>query len=71
MSTTRTPVRAGAEAIGNVVDQLRTTVATPYYLIDESRLLPNLERIALLRERSGARCVLALKCFSTWSVFDL
>lgn len=71
MSITSPPARAGAEPIGNVVEQLRTTVDTPYYLIDESRLLPNLERIALLRERSGARCVLALKCFSTWSVFDL
>ena len=71
MSITSPPARAGAEPIGNVVEQLRTTVATPYYLIDESRLLPNLDRIAQLRERSGVRCVLALKCFSTWSVFDL
>ena len=71
MSITSPPARTGAEPIGNLVEQLRTTVDTPYYLIDESRLLPNLERIALLRERSGARCVLALKCFSTWSVFDL
>jgi carboxynorspermidine decarboxylase len=45
--------------------------ATPYYLIDERRLLANLKRIERVRERSGARSVLALKCFSTWSVFDL
>jgi carboxynorspermidine decarboxylase len=44
---------------------------TPYYLIDESRLLRNLEIIAQVRERSGAKSVLALKCFSTWAVFDL
>jgi len=44
---------------------------TPYYLIDKSRLLPNLEKIAHLREASGARALLALKCFATWSVFDL
>ena len=44
---------------------------TPYYLIDKSRLLPNLERIAHLRERSGAKALLALKCFATWSVFDM
>lgn len=43
---------------------------TPYYLIDKSRLLPNLEKIAWLREASGAKCLLALKCFATWSVFD-
>ncbi|PUB17130.1 carboxynorspermidine decarboxylase [Yoonia sediminilitoris] len=44
---------------------------TPYYLIDKSRLLPNLEKVAYLRERSGAKALLALKCFATWSVFDL
>ena len=45
--------------------------ATPYYLIDEKKLLRNLEIIREVRERSGARSLLALKCFSTWSVFGL
>lgn len=44
---------------------------TPYYLIDKSSLLANLEKIAWLREHSGAKALLALKCFATWSVFDL
>ncbi|WP_417525784.1 carboxynorspermidine decarboxylase [Marinovum sp.] len=44
---------------------------TPFYLIDKSRLLTNLEKIAWLRDASGARSLLALKCFATWSVFDL
>lgn len=44
---------------------------TPYYLIDKSRLLDNLRKIAYVREQSGARSLLALKCFATWSVFDL
>jgi carboxynorspermidine decarboxylase len=44
---------------------------TPYYLIDESRLLRNLEIIAAVRQQSGAKSVLALKCFATWAVFDL
>lgn len=43
---------------------------TPYYLIDKSRLLLNMEKIARLRELSGAKSLLALKCFATWSVFD-
>jgi len=43
---------------------------TPFYLIDKSRLLPNLEKIAWLRQASGAKSLLALKCFATWSVFD-
>ncbi|WP_094606973.1 Carboxynorspermidine/carboxyspermidine decarboxylase [Sporomusa silvacetica DSM 10669] len=46
-------------------------IPTPYYLIDERRLLRNLKIIQQVRELSGAKSVLALKCFSTWSVFDL
>ena len=44
---------------------------TPYYLIDEAGLQKNLEIIRFIREESGAKSVLALKCFSTWCVFDL
>lgn len=44
---------------------------TPCYLIDEQRLLKNLKVIKHIRESCGARSVLALKCFSTWSIFDL
>ncbi len=44
---------------------------TPYYLIDEAGLKKNLEIIRLIREDTGAKSVLALKCFSTWCVFDL
>ncbi|WP_420409955.1 carboxynorspermidine decarboxylase [Hoeflea sp.] len=43
---------------------------TPYYLIDKSKLRANMEKIARLRELSGAKALLALKCFATWSVFD-
>ncbi|NRP09754.1 MULTISPECIES: carboxynorspermidine decarboxylase [unclassified Marinobacterium] len=43
---------------------------TPYYLIDRSKLQKNLEKIAYVREHSGAKSLLALKCFATWSVFD-
>jgi carboxynorspermidine decarboxylase len=44
---------------------------TPYYLIDEKKLLRNLKKIAFLREAAGVKSVLALKCFSTWAVFPL
>jgi carboxynorspermidine decarboxylase len=44
---------------------------TPYYLIDEKKLMRNLKTIKRIRDCSGAKSVLALKCFSTWSVFDL
>ncbi|MFO7642256.1 MAG: carboxynorspermidine decarboxylase, partial [Candidatus Competibacteraceae bacterium] len=46
-------------------------LTTPYYLIDEKKLQTNLKIIQRLRETSGAKAVLALKCFSTWGVFDL
>jgi carboxynorspermidine decarboxylase len=46
-------------------------IQTPYYLIDETALLRNLRTIQHVREQSGAKLLLALKCFATWSVFDL
>lgn len=46
-------------------------IKTPYYLIDKQKLMANLEKIAYVREHSGAKALLALKCFATWSVFDL
>jgi len=44
---------------------------TPYYLIDESRLIRNLEKIKYLKENFGVKSVFALKCFSAWTVFEL
>lgn len=42
---------------------------TPYYLIDETALARNLALVDQLRAASGAKCLLALKCFATWSTF--
>jgi carboxynorspermidine decarboxylase len=50
---------------------MKKKIETPYYLIDERKLLRNLKKIKYVRDNSGAKSVLALKCFSTWSVFDL
>ncbi len=47
------------------------TLQTPFYLIDKTALLRNLRLIERVRRRSGARVLLALKCFAAWSVFDL
>ena len=44
---------------------------TPYYLIDENRLLDNLKKVQFVRRHGNARSLLALKCFSTWSLFGL
>lgn len=43
---------------------------TPYYLVDERRMLHAMEKIRHVQRESNARCVLALKCFSTWCAFD-
>ena len=47
------------------------SLETPYYLIDERKLLRNLKIIERVRRSSGAKSLLALKCFSTWGVFGL
>ncbi len=44
---------------------------TPYYLIYEGKLLKNLKIMKYISDCSGTKLVLALKCFSTWCVFDL
>ncbi|MCK9573440.1 MAG: carboxynorspermidine decarboxylase [Candidatus Omnitrophica bacterium] len=49
----------------------KINLITPYYLIYESKLLKNLKIIERIKKASGAKFVLALKCFSTWAVFPL
>lgn len=44
---------------------------TPYFMINENKLVENLEVAKRLKELSGVKLVLALKCFSTWGVFDI
>ena len=46
------------------------SITTPYFMIDEQKLLRNLKIAKQLKEASGVKLVLALKCFSTWGVFD-
>ena len=43
---------------------------TPYFMINEQALINNLEKAKQLKEISGAKLVLALKCFSTWGTFN-
>ncbi|WP_375322688.1 carboxynorspermidine decarboxylase [Aliivibrio logei] len=44
---------------------------TPYFMIDEAKLIANLEVAKRLKDLSGVKLVLALKCFSTWGIFDI
>ena len=43
---------------------------TPFYLIDRAKLARNMAVMDSLREASGAKTLLALKCFATWPVFQ-
>ncbi|WP_353498405.1 carboxynorspermidine decarboxylase [Vibrio sp. CB1-14] len=49
----------------------KSLLKTPYFMINESKLIENLEKAKHLKEISGVKLVLALKCFSTWGVFDI
>ncbi|WP_073605988.1 carboxynorspermidine decarboxylase [Vibrio aerogenes] len=49
----------------------KSELKTPYFMIDETKLIHNLEIARKLKELSGVKLVLALKCFSTWGVFDI
>jgi len=46
-------------------------INTPYYLIDENKLLRNLKIIDYIKKQSSAKVLLALKCFSSFCVFDI
>lgn len=59
------------QSISDFIVEHDSRLATPYYLIDEARLLANMKKIQRVREGSGAKSVLALKCFSTWAAFPL
>lgn len=45
-------------------------ITTPYYVIDERRMLPAMQKIREVYQQSGVKSVLALKCFSSWCAFD-
>lgn len=46
-------------------------IPSPCYLLEEEKLIANLEIIKRVQEESGAKVILALKGFSMWSTFDL
>ncbi len=50
--------------------QKEPMLKTPYYQIDIAALKQNLQIVQRLCDLSGAKALLALKCFATWGVFD-
>jgi len=62
---------SSVQSIWSFVKEHSGELSTPYYLLDEERILQNMKKIAYVKDRSGAKSVLALKCFSSWAVFPL
>jgi carboxynorspermidine decarboxylase len=48
-----------------------STLETPAFVVDLPHLRRNCELLAQVQERSGAKILLALKGFATWSCFDV
>lgn len=47
------------------------SIKTPCYVIDEARLIRNLEILHGVEERTGAKILLAQKAFSCWELYSL
>jgi len=50
-------------------DYASVNIDTPYYIIDRAALRRNAEIHAEVQRRTGCKILLAMKAFSTWSVF--
>lgn len=46
-------------------------IPSPCFVLDESKLKENLERLKYVQDRSGVQIICALKGFAMWSVFSL
>ncbi|MCU7555477.1 carboxynorspermidine decarboxylase [Alteromonas sp. ASW11-19] len=49
----------------------RQDIPSPCYVLEEEKLIRNLELMKRVQAQSGARIILALKGFSMWSAFDI
>jgi len=69
MTTTTMTTRAGGAGAFARLDLSR--VPTPAFVVDEVAVRRNLEVLADIKTRSGAKVLLALKAFSMWALGDL
>lgn len=51
--------------------EILKSVPTPSYVLDEENLIKNLERLKDIQDRTGAKVLLAQKCFSTTAMYPL
>lgn len=49
----------------------RMDIPSPCYVLEEAKLIRNLELMKRVQDESGVRIILALKGFSMWSCFDI
>ncbi len=47
------------------------TIATPYYIVDEAKLIDNLKLLQEVKRRAGCKILLAQKAFSMYKVYPL
>jgi carboxynorspermidine decarboxylase len=59
------------EALRDFPDGITSRVETPCYLINEGTIRKNCEILDLIRQRTGAKILLALKAYALWSTFPL
>ncbi|MEG1458609.1 MAG: carboxynorspermidine decarboxylase [Acetivibrio sp.] len=49
----------------------RNTIKTPFFVVEEERLVHNLEILKSIKERTGCHILLAQKCFSMYKAYPL
>jgi len=57
--------------ISEAKERLLKSVPTPSYVLDEECLIINLERLKRIQDSTGAKILLAQKCFSTTAMYPL
>ena len=50
---------------------MKSTISTPYFLVDETRLVQNLEILRQVADQAGCKILLAQKAFSMFSCYPL
>ena len=56
---------------GLMAGEKKAGFSTPYFLVDENRLLHNLEILKQVSQQAGCKILLAQKAFSMFSVYPL
>lgn len=58
-------------SLSQTKENILKSIPTPSYVLDEEILIKNLERLKNIQDRTGAKILLAQKCFSTTRLYPL